>query len=304
LNQPKENPVTAFKGVYPAVITPMDAKGELAPDVLGQVLEYNIAGGADGFWIAGGSGESVLLSDEENKRIAEIAAQTCQGRAITIMHVGAATTVRAAALAEHAAQVGCDAICCVPPFFYRRNDAEIVEHYRVVAAAADLPLFAYNLPSCTGIDLSPSLMRRIQDAVPQLKGLKHSSPVFNNIAVFASMGLSCFTGSGPLMLPALTLGACGCVDGWPGLAPQRWAAVWQAYQKGDLDAAAQAQADASALMALYDKNLGIGFHALLKHVTGRILGTDCGLPRPPALPLNEEQQAHIDKTAVGLGLYA
>ena len=56
------------------------------------------------------------------------------------MHVGAPTTARAAAMAERAA--GVDAICCVPPFFYPVTDEAIVEHYRVVAAAADLPLFA------------------------------------------------------------------------------------------------------------------------------------------------------------------
>ena len=295
--------MTAFSGIFPAVITPMDADGALDPAALQKVLEFNMDAGVDGFWIAGGSGESVLLSDEENRRIAAISAEACRGRAVTIMHVGAATTARAAALAEHAARAGCDAVCCVPPFFYRRNDAEIVEHYRVVGAAADLPLFAYNLPSCTNVDLSPGLMRRIQDAVPQLKGLKHSSPVFNNIAAFASMGLSCFTGSAALMLPAMAVGACGCVDGWPALAPQRWTAIRDAYRAGDLGAAEKAQAHATELFALYDKDLGIGFHALLKHVSSRVLGTDCGLPRPPGLPLNAEQRAHVDGTAQSLGLY-
>jgi len=296
--------VTVFSGIFPAVITPMDAQGAFNPEAFRTVLEFNIQAGVDGFWIAGGSGESVLLDDEENRQIAAIAAEVCRGRAVSIMHVGAATTARAAALAAHAAKAGCDAVCCVPPFFYRRNDAEIVEHYRVVGQAAGLPLFAYNLPSCTNVDLSPGLMQRIQEAVPQLKGLKHSSPVFNNIAAFAAMGLSCFTGSAALMLPAMSVGACGCVDGWPALAPQRWTAIRDAYKTGDLDAAQKAQAHAAELFALYDKNLGIGFHSLLRHVSSRVLGIDCGPPRPPGLPLSAEQQRHVDTTAQALGLYA
>lgn len=295
--------MTAFTGVFPAVPTPMTAAGGLNEDAFCKVLQFNIDAGAHGFWIAGGSGESVLLDDDENRRLAELAVQVCADRATTIMHVGAATTARAAALAAHAADTGCDAVCCVPPFFYGRSEPEIVEHYRVVGAAADLPLFVYNLPGCTGVDISPGLMRQIQEHVPQLAGLKHSSQIFGNIGVFAGMGLSCFTGSGALMLPALTQGACGCIDGWPGLAPERWVAIWQAYQKDDLAAAAQAQKAASAVMGLYDKGRNIGFHALLKHVLSRRLGLDCGHPRPPGLPLDEDQRAYVDTQAAALGLY-
>ena len=161
----------------------------------------------------GGTGESVLLSDEENMRIAEIAADQNRGRVKNIMHVGAATTERAAKLAEHAAKAGNEAICCVPPFFYRQSDEAIVEHYRVVGAAADLPLFVYNLPQSTGVEITPELMAKIQDGVPQLKGLKHSAVTFANVRAFAKMGLDCLIGNSMLMLPALTIGATGCVDG-------------------------------------------------------------------------------------------
>ena len=110
------------------------------------------------------------------------------------MHVGAATTERAARLAEHAAKAGNEAICCVPPFFYRQSDDAIVEHYRTVAAAADLPLFVYNLPQSTGVEITPELMAKIQDGVPQLKGLKHSAVTFANVRAFAKMGLDCLIG--------------------------------------------------------------------------------------------------------------
>ena len=136
-----------FEGVYPAIITPMTKDGELNEAAFREVIEFNIEAGVHGFWVAGGTGESVLLEDHENNRIAEIAADQARGRIKNIMHVGAPNTRRAAAMAEHAAKAGVDAICCVPPFFYRQPDEAIVEHYRVVAAAADLPFFVYNLPN-------------------------------------------------------------------------------------------------------------------------------------------------------------
>ncbi|MCI0841625.1 MAG: dihydrodipicolinate synthase family protein, partial [Chloroflexi bacterium] len=125
-----------FEGLFPAIITPMSRDtGKLNEAAFREVMEFNIQAGVHGFWVAGGTGESVLLDDDENMRIAEIAADQSRGRIKNIMHVGAATTERAIALAENAARAGVEAICCVPPFFYRQTDEAIVEHYRAVAAA-------------------------------------------------------------------------------------------------------------------------------------------------------------------------
>ena len=93
-----------FRGIYPALITPMTPEGDFNEEAFRRLVEYNVRSGAHGFWVAGGAGESVLLEDEENARIAEAAAEQAAGRAKIIMHVGAATTVRAARMAENAAK--------------------------------------------------------------------------------------------------------------------------------------------------------------------------------------------------------
>jgi dihydrodipicolinate synthase/N-acetylneuraminate lyase len=288
-----------FHGVLPAIITPMTASGELHEAAFRQVIEFNIQAGVHGFWVAGGTGESVLLDDAENMRIAEIVADQARGRIANIMHVGSPTTKRSAKLAEHAARAGVDAICCVPPFFYPPGDDEIVEHYRIVAAAADLPFFVYNLPQCTGVEITPALMRKIQERVPQLTGLKHSAPTFPNTAQFAAMGLTCLTGDSVLMLPGLTLGAAGCIDGPPNIAPELWLEIWNAYQAGDLKRAEAAQKRATEVTYLVRS---FNFHAVCKAVLSERLGIDCGVPRAPGLPLSKEQHAQVLKRAAELGL--
>ena len=175
--------MTGFRGLYPAIVTPMTADGSLNEDAFRKALEFNIRSGVHGFWVAGGTGESILLTEEENNRISEICADQGEGRVNNIMHVGANTTVQAVRQAEYAARAGVQAVCAVPPFFYGASDESVVEYYRAVGAAAGLPLFVYNLPQATGIDISPELMRKIQDSVPQLAGLKHSSTMFGNIGV-------------------------------------------------------------------------------------------------------------------------
>lgn len=292
-----------FEGIVPALVTPLDENDRLNEDALRRVIRFNVDAGADGFWVAGGSGESVLLDDDENRRIAEIAVETCAGEAKTIMHVGAATTKRAAALAEHAAKVGAEAICCVPPFFYGRDDEEIVEHYRIVGEAAGIPLFVYNLPSATGVEITVSLMSKIQDAVPQLRGLKHSASSFGNVRSFANMGLDCLIGNCRLMLPALTSGATGCVDGPPNVLPELWVKIRDAWNKGDLDGASNAQDEA---LVAYDAITppDMGFHAWLKASLSERLGIDCGAPRRPGRPLTAEERkdlaARIDRAGLRL----
>ena len=291
--------MVAFHGVFPAIITPMTPGGGLNEAAFREVMEFDIQAGAHGFWIAGGTGESVLLDDEENMRIAEIAAEHARGRAVTIMHVGAPSTVRAARMAEHAARVGVDAICCVPPFFYRPSDEAIVEHYRVIAAAAALPFFVYNLPQCTGTEITPELMRKIQERVPQLAGLKHSAPTFSYVRDFAKMDLTCIIGNSALMLPALTLGAAGCIDGPLAIAPELWVAIWEAYRAGDLPRAEHAQDRATEVTNLVRR---FGLHAATKALLGVRLGIDCGDPRPPGLRLTADQRQHLLTGAAALGL--
>ncbi len=291
--------MTEFKGILPAIITPMTSDGDLNEAAFREVIEFNIQAGVHGFWVAGGTGESVLLDDEENMRIAEIASNQSRGRINNIMHVGAATTARAAKLAEHAAGAGVEAICCVPPFFYRQSDEAIVEHYRVVGAAADLPLFVYNLPQSTGVEVTPELMKKIQDGVPQLRGLKHSAITFGNVRAFADMGLDCLIGNSMLMLPAMTIGATGCVDGPPNMAPELWVEIWNAYEAGDLERAEAAQKRASAVTSMVRE---YGLHATVKAVLSERLGIDCGSPRAPGRALTESQRADVLRKAADLGL--
>jgi len=287
-----------FEGIYPAHITPMTDDGDLNEEAFRKVMEFNIHAGAHGFWVAGGGGECILLDDTENNRIAEISVEQAAGRAKIIMHVGASTTRRAAAMAEYAAKAGVDAICCVPPFFYSQSDEAIVEHYRVVAAAASLPFFAYNLPSSTGVEITPVLMRKIQERVPQLEGVKHTSLDFTSVREFVSMGLTCFIGRGVLMLPALVMGAAGCINGWTQMVPEPWVELWNAYQAGDLERALAAQDRGIEVAKL--KRYG-GYLNVIKAGLSERLGIDCGAPRAPGRPLTPENRTALRKSLVKMG---
>jgi dihydrodipicolinate synthase/N-acetylneuraminate lyase len=284
-----------FKGVYPALITPMDSDGKLNESALRKVIEFNINAGVHGFWVAGGTGESVLLDDEENRRIAQIVSEESKGRIKNIMHVGTPTTARSAKLAEHAANSGVEAICCVPPFFYRQSDDAIVEHYRVVASAADLPFFVYNLPQSTQVEITPDLMQKIKDKVPQLVGLKHSAPYIGPIRQFCKMGLCCMMGNSRLMLPALMMGASGCIDGPPGMAPEIFVDIWDSFQSGNFKQARESQEKGAQVGALVENTK---MHAYYKAFISKRIGIDCGQPRPPFEGLTSSEKDELSKIMI------
>lgn len=288
-----------FKGLIPAIITPMTPDDKLNESAFRKVLEFNIKAGVHGLWLAGGAGESILLDDLENRRIAEIGVDQSRGRVKIIMQVGSPTTVRSARMAENAARAGVDALCCLSPFIYGQTDEAMVEHFKTVAGAADLPFFLYNLPQATGVEITPDLAKKVQEGVPQLIGLKHSAWNYPNIRRFTKMGLLCFTGDSSFMLPALTLGAAGCIDGSPCTAPEIWVTLWKAYQAGDIKSAEAAQQTGAEL---YDIVQEFGFPVSLKVLLSERLGIECGDPRPPGTPLTPDRRKALWKKASDLGL--
>ena len=290
-----------LSGVFPAIITPFTREGEFNERAFRDVMEFNIQAGVHGFWIGGGTGESVLLDDDENLQLATTAVDQAAGRITNIMHIGAPSTRRAVQMAQCAAKAGVDALCCVPPFFYATEEREIIEHYRAVGAATDLPLLLYNLPQSTQVEITPALAEKIKAEVPTLAGLKHSAPMVEYVPGFTDLDLACFIGNSMLMLPGLTIGACGCIDGPLNVFPELWVEIWRAHQAGDLAAAQTAQQHATEVA---NAILDIGFLGALKAAMSERLGIDCGSPRPPQLPLSAHQRDALIDRLGGLGVLA
>jgi dihydrodipicolinate synthase/N-acetylneuraminate lyase len=133
-------------------------------------------------------------------------------------------------------------------------------------------------------------MKKIQDRVPQLRGLKHSSSIFPAVADFVEMGLDCFIGSAFLMAPALALGAVGCVDGPLCIRPDLWVDIWNAHREGDGAGVLAAQKRATEFSWF---SRVVQFPAGFKTLAGARFGVDCGDPRPPFAPATAEQKSAL-----------
>ncbi|MCZ6539717.1 MAG: dihydrodipicolinate synthase family protein [Chloroflexi bacterium] len=290
-----------YKGVFPANPTPVHADGRINEEALRAIFEENLAHGVEGFWVAGSTGEGPVMSDQQREATARVAGETISGKGLSIMHVGAISTESAVKGAKAAKESGCDAVCCVPPFFYRASDDTVIEHYKRVADAADgLPFFVYNLPQLTQVETNPPLMEKIVENVPNVMGLKHSAVNFSDIRIFADMGLKCFSGNGTLPLPALTMGAVGTVDAPLSVAPWHYSELFDAWERGDMETAGRLQ---DGVVKIVDVVRMFGAPAAVtKVILSERLGIDCGRPIPPVADLTDEQRVVVLAAARDAGL--
>jgi N-acetylneuraminate lyase len=288
-----------FKGMFPAPPTPVGADGRVLEKALRALLEDNIAHGADGFWMAGTTGEGPILTDEQRDATARISAEVCKGKVPVIMHVGAMSTASAVRAAKTARSTGCDAVCCLPPIFFPSSERSRIEHYKAVAdAAGDLPFFVYNLPQLTQVETVPALMEKFVRAIPTLKGLKHSAPSFADIRVFADMGLLCFSGNGAFPLPALTMGAVGTIDAPLAIAPWHYAELFRAWEAGDIARAKQLQDGVRKYVDLVWMFFAMA--DVCKVVLSARLGIDCGRAIPPVNSLSQDEKREVLRVAESL----
>lgn len=294
--------MSRFHGVMPPILTPLQPEGEgIQAEALRALVEWYVAAGCHGLWVCGGTGEGVSLSRDERAEMAELVQEYSAGRLRIIFHVAASTTADAVAAAERCQELGIDAICSVPPFFYGKSDAEVVTYYRRLAEVTDRPIFLYNLPDASGVPLPLGLVDKIASAVPTVLGIKQSAGVCDYVYELKRWrpDFNVLIGRGETTLPALTLGASGVVCASLCMAPERFVAVYDAFQAGDLRRAVEAQAAAGLVKDVYRKFPVI---ASTKWINSRQIGIDCGDVREPLAKITPEMEEELTELAVSLDL--
>ncbi len=147
-------------GILTAMVTPFDANGGLNEDATARLIHHLLDNGSDGLVLAGSTGEAATMTDEEKVRLWEIGAAE-SGDAPVIAGTGTYDTRHSIELTERAAEAGVDAVLIVTPYYVRPNRRGIKAHYEAIAAATDLPIVAYNIPSRTATDMPNDLLAEL-----------------------------------------------------------------------------------------------------------------------------------------------
>jgi dihydrodipicolinate synthase/N-acetylneuraminate lyase len=271
-----------------ATVTPLTDDGtRLDPGAVEPYVAFLEAHGADGAFVAGTTGEGVLLSHDERREITVTFREAVRGT--LIVHAGAQTTADTCALALHAVEAGADAVAVIAPPYFSLDDDALTAHFVAAArAAAPLPFFCYAFTARSGYPIPPDVIHRIDDSVDNLAGLKVSESPFERVAPYLDLGLPLLIGSEPLIPAGLARGAIGAVSGMAAAFPDVVRAALDdpsaenETRLGDLRAALEASGQ---------------FIAAAKHVLG-LRGVPVGPGmRAPLRRLNDAEQARLEAEA-------
>jgi dihydrodipicolinate synthase/N-acetylneuraminate lyase len=216
-----------IRGALAAAVTPLRDGGEaLDEDAFAPLVEFLAAGGLDGVFALGTTGEGILLSRAERRRAAEVFIAASARRLAVVVHCGAQTTAETVALASHAAEAGAAGVAVVGPPYYAFDEDELVAHLSAAArACAPVPFFLYEFAARAGYPVPLTVIERLREEAPNLAGLKVSDTPFEAVAPYLLEGLDVFVGSEPLFLQASERGAVGSVSGLATAFPEAIAAL-------------------------------------------------------------------------------
>lgn len=293
-----------MNGVFPAALTMFDAAGELDLDATAAHLDRLVTDGAHGVVVGGTSGEFVAMTDPERERLLEAALRAVDGRVPVLAGTGAYATAQTIALTRHAEAAGAAAALVVLPYFQRPSRAEVLAHYRAVAAATDLPIWVYNIPANAGIDplSSADVAELHRDGV--VAGVKSTLPTVHQVHELRAATDETFrVFYGGLLAPveAAAGGAHGWISGLLNVITREAVELWETVAAGDL---ADARARWARLLPyrrlVTDPAVpGAGDVAVYRGLL-RIWGRPAGHCRAPLRDLDATGLAVLEKRLAGL----
>ena len=232
-------------GVIVPLVTPFHGDGSINAAALEALIHMLIGAGVHGVFAAGTTGEGPLLQEAEWRLVAETAVRAAQGRVPVIVQAGAITTTESIARARHAQACGADAAAVLCPYYYRLDEAALIEHFCAVAASVpDYPIYLYNIPQCTGNSISAAVTTAVAERSPNVVGEKDSSGDLRLIAAkqrIQNGDFQVLIGNDGLILSALAQGVRGAVSGNANVVPELLVALFDTFRRGDLPGAQAAQ---------------------------------------------------------------
>lgn len=291
-------PSLSLAGIFPPVPTPFKANGDLDLDALQSNLTKLNAEPLAGYVVGGSNGEFTSLSIEERLAVVEAARQVTPKERLLIAGSGLESTRSTIELTKKMAHTGADAVLVVTPGYFRNKMTGLAleNHYTQIANAAPVPVILYSVPANTNVDLPAASVIKLA-AHHNIIGLKDSG---GDIVKMGQMlaevppDFQILAGSAGFLLATLVLGGVGGIMATANIAARQLHTLYASFHAGDLAAARAAQLPLIAVNAAVTARFGVaGLKAAMD-----MLGYKGGLPRPPLLPLTDDERETLRKILV------
>ena len=233
--------------ILTAMVTPFDPDLRVNEAASAALANHLVDHGSDGLVVAGTTGESSTLTDDEEVALYRLAVREVGGRASVVAGTGSNDTAHSVRLTARAAEAGVDAVLVVTPYYNRPPREGIIAHVAAIAEVG-LPVILYNIPGRSVVNLPPDLIAEIGQ-IPNVVAVKQANPDLDECREVArTADLSLYAGNDDMLFPVLEMGGVGVISVASHLVGEEMAAIVAAAGKGDLEGARRRDA---ALADLY-----------------------------------------------------
>ena len=291
---------TIFTGAGVAIVTPMNPDLSINWELLGTLIDDQIAHGTDAIVIAGTTGEASTMTDEEHVQSIRFAVERTAGRVPVVAGAGSNHTDYALWLSREAKQAGADALLHVKPYYNKTSQAGLVRHFMTLADATDLPVILYNVPSRTGVNIQPKTYQELCKH-PNITATKEASGNLSQIAMIRSLcgdELDIYSGNDDQIVPILSLGGKGVISVLSNVAPRQTHDICQLYFDGKVRESADLQIKLLPLI----NALFCDVNPIPVKEAVCMMGWDAGMCRLPLVELDPEHKELLSREMRAAGL--
>jgi len=291
-----------IEGIIPAVVTPFDENEDVDEGGFRKIINYLIDNGVHGLFPVGSQGEFFSLTNEEKKRLMDIAVEEARGRVFVMPNTGAITTRESIELSQYAEKAGADCVSIITPFFISPDQQELYEHIKAICQSVKIPVLCYNNPGRTGgVVLTPNTLARLAGELPNFAGIKDSSGDLTQVAEMIRLcppDFKVIMGRDTLIYGALTYGAAGAIAATANVAPKLIVGIYRAFREGDYERAKEYQRELAPLRIAF----ALGTFPVVVKEALTMMGLPGGRCRKPIQPLDTEKRAQLHNILVSMGI--
>jgi len=298
MNSPK-----VFTGVFPPTITVFDENEEINYELTKKHIDFLISNGADGIIVEGSTGEFFNLNDDERKKLIKEVVSHVGGRVPVLAGVSSCSTKSVIELSKFAEKVGADGLLITPPYYYKPNEEELFNHFKLISKEVSIPIMLYNNPWTTGVYVKPQLLVKMaNEGIIQYVKETHGDVAYVHETFYLGKGKpTIFFGKDENALEAFLVGAVGWVSGAANVTIKLQKEMYDAFFKeGNITKAKEIYFKLMPWFLLTERR---GRWISYVKAALNLIGHNVGAPRLPLMALSSKELEEVKEVIKTIQVY-
>jgi 4-hydroxy-tetrahydrodipicolinate synthase len=291
--------MSVFTGSCVAMVTPFSEDG-INFESLGNLIEFQIREGTDALLACGTTGEPPTMTKKERNSVIEYTVEKTAKRVPVIAGTGGYNTAGVIEASKDAEMVGADALLIVTPYYNKTTQKGLIQHYAAVAEAVNIPIIVYNVPSRTGLNITPPTLKELSK-IKNIVGIKEASGNISQVVEMARLcqgTLDMYSGNDDMVVPLLSVGGKGVISVVANIAPKDTHDMVDRFLKGDIEGSRQLQFKLNPLI----EALFLEVSPIPVKTAMNLMGMNMGKLRLPLTDMSESNLKVLKQRMLEYGL--